>query len=300
MAAISQQESNRDVLPMLARDVVVNGYRGSQQKANEPTEYLILIRRYLGQARELQTLAGPERVLRASNCDGARPLLLVLGYELHNGCGAKAVLETSDPDRAFVTIDSGFPLAQLEEALRDGKPFDYPYAPSAVPVLFSDKDWSIGDKAAKNGRSGDLVDLLVRDPLVARLYWALSRVDTYTRDDLRQSVGLRKLLPYAPILDFYGSDIEIRSGHAVVPGGSAAEPAWASLVGASPASGSEFVLRLIEKDEGWMAAYYQALSRVNGSQQAYFTKPERLRRFYEALRGENLSPSPARNTYFPA
>ena len=298
MAAISQQESNRDVVPMLARDVVVNGYRGSQEKANEPTEYLILLRRYLGQARELQTLAGPERTLRVANCDAARPLLLILGYELHNGCGAKAVLETSDPDRAFVTIDSGFPLAQLEEALRDGKPFNYPYAPSAVPILFSDKDWSLGDKAAKSGRPDDLLDLLVRDPLVARLYWALSRVDMATRDDLRQSVGLRKLLPYAPILDFYGSDIEIRSGRAVVPGGTAAEPAWASLVGVNPASGSEFFVRLIAKDEGWMAAYYQALSRVNGTQQAYFTDPQRLRRFYDALRGDNVSPSPARNVYF--
>ena len=188
MAAISQQESNRDVVPMLARDVVVNGYRGSQEKANEPTEYLILLRRYLGQARELQTLAGSERSLRVANCDAASPLLLILGYELHNGCGAKAVFETSDPDRAFVTIDSGFPLAQLEEALRDGKPFNYPYAPSAVPILFSDKDWSLGDKAAKNARPDDLLDLLVRDPLVARLYWALSRVDT---DYPRRSAAIR-------------------------------------------------------------------------------------------------------------
>src|SRR5271170_5661030 len=144
MAAISQEAAASEVLPMLARDVVVNGYRGSQAKANDPTEYLVLLRRYLGQARELQALAGPERALRASNCEAARPLLLILGYELHNGCGAKAVLETSDPDRAFVTIDSGFPLAQLEQALRDGKPFDYPYAPSSVPILFSQSDWNLG------------------------------------------------------------------------------------------------------------------------------------------------------------
>ena len=47
-----------------------------------------------------------------------------------------------------------------------------------------------------------------------------------------------------------------------------------------------------------MAAYYQALSRVNGTQQAYFVDAQRLRRFYDALRGDNVSPSPARNVYF--
>ena len=41
---------------------------------------------------------------------------------------------------------------------------------------------------------------------------------------------------------------------------------------------------MLAKDKGWLAAYFDVLSRVSRSQQAYFTEPHRLRLFYEALR----------------
>lgn len=296
-AAISQQVAPEDVLPTLARDVMINGYKGSQEKANQPTEYLILLRRYIAQARELQGMAGPDQTLRVSDCASAKPLLLILGYQMRNGCGPKTALETAEPERAFITIDSGFPLAELEQALREGKPFNHPYKPTPVPVIFSEKDWHLGDKLDKDSGS-DLLDVLMRDPVVARLYWSFSHLDTETREALRQSPGLRRLLPQAAVLDFYGSDIVIQSGRVLVPGGAPAESAWSSLVGANPSSPGEFVQHLLEKDEGWLAAYYQALARVSGSQQAYFTDPGRLRRFYEALRGDRVAPSPAHYVYF--
>ena len=38
-------------------------------------------------------------------------LLRVLGCRMRGGCGAEVVLETVNATRAFLTIDSGFPLA---------------------------------------------------------------------------------------------------------------------------------------------------------------------------------------------
>ena len=70
-------------------------------------------------------------------------------------------------------------------------------------------------------------------------------------------------------------------------------------MGANPDNPGEFVSRLITKDEGWLAAYFDALSRVSAKQQSYFTDPTRLKRFYEALRGEDLSPSPVKAAYRP-
>src|SRR5438445_445224 len=58
-------------------------------------------------------------------------------------------------------------------------------------------------------------------------------------------------------------------------------------------------MRLLAKDEGWLAACFDALSRVNSTQQSYFTEPHRLRRFYEALRGTRSSPGPARPVFRP-
>ncbi len=121
MAAISQEVSPDEVLPLLSRNIVVSGYQG-----NKPTQFLILINWYMDQARELETLAGPRGVIHVSSCDDAKPLLVILGYRLRQPCGPDAAVETSDANRAFLTIDSGFPLAQLEGTSVGASPLIFP------------------------------------------------------------------------------------------------------------------------------------------------------------------------------
>jgi hypothetical protein len=113
-------------------------------------------------------------------------------------------------------------------------------------------------------------------------------------------IGIKKLLPYAGVLDFYGSRICIRAGRVIVPGGPGAESEWKDLVGASPASPGAFVQRLLAADKGWLTAYFDVLSRVSGSQQAYFTESHRLRLFYEALRGPDAPANATRGVFRPA
>ena len=62
------------MLPLLARNVAVEGYQGRKDRQGRPTEFLILLKRYVGQARDLVALAGPEGVIRVSDCDQAAPL----------------------------------------------------------------------------------------------------------------------------------------------------------------------------------------------------------------------------------
>jgi hypothetical protein len=299
MAGISQKASTEEVVPLLARNVFSQGYEGSPTRGH-PTEFLILLTRYVQQARELAELAGPEHVIHISNCGDAKPLLRIIGYRVRQDCGkSNTSLVTSDPERAFLTIDSGFPLPDLEETLQGGgKPFEYAFPSSQVPVLFTQGDWIAASDESSEG--SDLLDKLLRDPLLGRLYWAVGRQDAETQADIRQSPGLKKLLPYAAVLDFYGGDLRIRSGRVIVPGGTAAEPSWKSLVGASPESSGEFVLHLVAKDRGWLAAYFDAISRVNQERQAYFTEPHHLKRDYEALRGPDLSTDAARPVFRPA
>ena len=128
----------------------------------------------------------------------------------------------------------------------------------------------------------------------------MSRMDVETAEALRQSPGLNKLLPFAPAMDFYGSQICIRSGRVLVPGGEESESAWKGLVGASPRDPSEFVIDLLGKDGGWAATYFDTLSRVSHARQVYFSDPHRLQVFYSALRGKDLSPSPVRPVFRPA
>jgi len=278
MAGISQKASKDDVLALLARNVYLRGYQ-----QNSPTEFLLLIDRYLNQARELQVLAGSNSIIRVAGCDDAGTLVQILGYRLREGCGQKdSTLETANPERAFLTIDSGFPLVELEEALQKGIPFSYQYQASQVPALFREGDWA-GLSQNLRRSSGSLIDVLLGDPSVARLYWALSKTDDETSIALRNFPGLKKLLPFGSILDFYGSQICIRSGHVIVPGGEGASADWKELVGASPDSPGDFVAKLLAKDSGWLAAYFDALSRVSRSQQVHLTESLRLKQLYDVF-----------------
>ena len=300
IAAISQKVPPEEVMPFLARNIFLLGYESKGSKV-QPTEFLILLRRYVQQARELATLARTDGVIHVSNCEDGKQLLDILGYRPAPSCGGSGTfLETADPRRAFLTIDSGFPLPELERTLQGGSPFSYPFPNSQVPIFLAERDWTaVSEEGGKDEDRGALLDALLHDLALARLYDAWARIDSETQFALAQSPGLRKLAPYAASLDFYGSYVRIRSGRVLVPGGPVAESEWKDLVGVSPQSPGEFVLRLIAKDNGWLAAYFDSLSRVPPEQQTHFVEPPRLRRCYEALRGKTNSPSAVVSVFRP-
>ena len=289
MAGISQKAEPDEVLPLLARNIFVQGYVGWRDQGH-PTEFLILLGRYLNQAQELSQLAGDGGVVHVVNCQEAEPLLHILGYRLRQQCGnANAALITSDQERAFLTTDSGFPLPALEDALRGVKPFSYRYPSTKIPVVFNEKEWT---RLVANDRNGkhSLTDAFLHHPMLARLYWAVSKLDAETRDSLRAAPGLGVLLPFAPQLDYYGSHILIRSGHVAVPGGAEANAAWKTLVGASPDQPAEFVQKLLSKDKGWLAAFYDCLARASRNEQQHLTDAHRLQAAYSSFHGsQNVS-----------
>ena len=108
------------------------------------------------QARELETLAGADKVIRVETCDStnAGELLRIIGYRMRGGCGSEVVLETVNATRAFLTTDSGFPLAELEQALRTNHPFTYDFHPSPVTVLYGSDYWL----TTKEKESGDFLE----------------------------------------------------------------------------------------------------------------------------------------------
>src|SRR6185437_5683985 len=279
MAGISQEIGPADVLPLLSRNVSIWGYQDGHE-----TEFLRLVVRYVHMARELRRMTGSDGALHVTNCDEAMRLIHVLGYQFERPCGQKgAFLTTAEAGRAFLSVDSGFPLTQLEQDLQNNTPFVYPFPATSVPVFANKRVWTtISMRGRRAG--GDMLDILLNDPEVDRLYSALARVDSQTAARLAISPGLGKLLPVAGVFDYYGSQICIHSGAVTVPGGPGAEAAWRELVGASPKSPGTFVDRLLNRDHGWLAAYFDALSRVDPGEQAHLTQMPRLRRVYDAWR----------------
>jgi hypothetical protein len=277
MTGISQEISSEEVLPMLARNISLWGYEG-----DKPTEFLKLAEHYVQLARELQKFAGPDGKIVVKNCDEAGKLIEILGYQFAHGCSPNdASLITADPERAFLTTDSGFPLTELEESLQKSRPFSYDFPNTPVPVMFTEKTWtslSVWNKRYEN----TLVDVVLHDRMLDRLYSAVARMSPETRNSLQRSPGLRKLLLSAAALDFYGGWISVRNGEVVLPGGPAAEQAWKELVGANPKSPGDFVSHLLLKDRGALAAYFDAMARIGSAQQAHFTDASRLKQLYEA------------------
>lgn len=297
MAALSPQLRPEEILPALARNVVINGYRAySANEALEQTEFLSLIFRYLTQARELEKIAAETGgVLRIEQCESARTavLLRVIGYRMRGGCGAEVVLETVNASRAFLTTDSGFPLGELELALRTNRPFEWDYRPSRIPLLYTRDYW----QPAKDQAERPFIDYFLSDPSLCRLYLALSKIDRATADALQRKTPAARLKLYAHVLDFFGSMFEIRDGRAMVPGGARTERVWAELNGVSPEKGVDFYERLLMQDDGWLASFYDAVARIEGPVQQYLLEPSRLERFYLAIRGRVTTPGPARPVF---
>ncbi len=293
MAGISQQISADDVLPLVARNAYATGYLNGV-----PTEYLRLLDRYLHQARELQMLAGSSGTIRVANCADAEPLLSILGYHARPACGQKgSTLDDCRPGTCLPHHRFWFPADRPGRGARERGNLYLRF--SRVP-----RSRALQRKRLEVAQHR-------QEPEARRRWWTScctslpstacigrsANTDAETRTALERSPGLGRLLPYGPVLDFYGTQIYIRAGRVVVPGGSAAEPGWRDLVGASPRSPGDFVLRLVDTDNGWLAVYFDTLSRVNATQQAYLTTSPRLRRLYEAFREPDPKAFPARAVF---
>ena len=202
MVAVSPDIKPEELLTALARNVVLNGYQATKGiEELEETEYLKLVRRYLSEAHELDKLAGPDKVIRAPSCESTQTgdLLRVLGFRMRGGCGSDVVLETVNAARAFITTDSGFPLADLEEALRTDKPFSYDYKPASAPVAYGPDYWI----TAKEKKDGDFLDAFLGDPALCRFYLGMTKLDPETAETLRKSVNPTRLRALANVLDFF-------------------------------------------------------------------------------------------------
>ena len=204
------------------------------------------------------------------------------------------VLETVNASRAFLTIDSGFPLAELEQALRTNRLFTLDYHPARIPVLYTVDYW----QSAKDKAPGEFIDYFLSDPSLCRLYLGLGKLDPNTAAVLRAGNSRAPASRFTPIFSTFSEGCSrLRDGKVVVPGGARSEKAWADMAGTGIEKPAAFFERLLAKDDGWLASYYDALARINGPTKDYLTDPERLKRFYTAIRGRVTSPGPARPVF---
>jgi hypothetical protein len=241
-------------------------------------------------------LAGADKVIRIETCESTQTndLLRTLGYRMRGGCGSEVVLETVNAPRAFITTDSGFPLAELEAALRTDKPFSYDYHPSQATVLYT--AGLLAECAGKD--PGRFHRRLSERPGLCRFYLGMSKLDPETAEDLKNSISPTRLRALRQRAGFLRRQLRDPAGESmIVPGGAKSAGAWGDLAGASPDKGAEFFEKLLIKDDGWLASLYDALGRIHGPVEDYLTDPARMKRFYTAVRGRVTTPGPARPVF---
>ncbi len=151
-------------------------------------------------------------------------------------------------------------------------------------------------QSAKDKTSGEFIDYFLSDPALCRLFLGLGKLDPQTA---RYCDGVPGHSPenLRAYLGLFRRNVPSPRRQSNCPRRGAIGKAWAELAGAGTDKAAPFFERLLAKDDGWLASYYDALARINGPVKDYLAEPERLKRFYTALRGRVTSPGPARPVF---
>jgi len=88
MAGISQKVAPEEVMPLLARNVFELGYQGLGPIPANGISYSLEPLRATGS--RIGGAGRSDGVINASSCDGAKPLLKILGYRTRPDCGSAA------------------------------------------------------------------------------------------------------------------------------------------------------------------------------------------------------------------
>ena len=152
--------------------------------------------------------------------------------------------------------------------------------------------------SAKDRQGTDFIDAFLGDPSLCRLYLGLSKLDPATADELApKHQRCRKIRAYRPRPGFLRRHVpdSKRPGHRARRRAlreSLGRTGWAL----APIKAAHFFERLVAKDDGWLASYFDALARItnttNAPVQDYLTEPDRLGASTRPFAAK--SPAPAR------
>ena len=170
-------------------------------------------------------------------------------------------------------MDSGFPLTNSKQSLQKACSIHYRFSGDSGSGLFREAT-GCGLLPAKSSGPADLLDLLLNDKEVDRLYSAMAQPGSANQASLMQITRAAKLLPFTPRPSIF---MEAGSVHPpalriLSRGRGCGAELGRCLVGPVPAIAGRICSSSVAKDRGWLAAYFDALSRVSPEQQAHLCR----------------------------
>jgi Ca-activated chloride channel family protein len=265
------------------------------------SEYAAGLREYFAAVRELEKIAEPrggKTVVSLSLGENAKRTARVLelfGWKVMRTRGRQELEpgeDKLDGARQRIPAALGIDAVSMQQALERGETFRFELESGRARL---NGDWWREYVERSRRLPGGFFEALAGNVRLAKAYLALGAAQPETAAALLKGMGLPGLVERnANELALYGGSFQVRNGAAVVPGGDAAEPLWAGLAGASPLDAPAFFRKLLDKDRGLLAAFYDAIAQSDAAHQRFFTSSrETLKRYYEWYRDSDEFPNGA-------
>jgi hypothetical protein len=149
---------------------------------------------------------------------------------------------------------------------------------------------------------------ILRDRSAALLYYGLAALDAETLAYFSSSRGaLEAARAFAPAFASYGRSLHVRDRRILLPGGEAAVDPWEQLVGARASDPDRFVRRLLERDAGGLASFYDMAAHLDPIRLQFVLdfaekdpgeRRSRLRTLYSACLGFDFVSKPQGRAFY--
>lgn len=159
--------------------------------------------------------------------------------------------------------------AKLRAALQAAFSQRGPRPVDSVPLPLDPSIWR-ETLLARQVPDAEIIAAILADRDLALLYHGLAALDDETLGwlgpDRETLVHLRR---HAPAFSVFGRSVRVKAGRVLVPGGSAAEPLWSTIVGAEPDRPAAFVQRLFRESDGRLAWFYDTVAHLDAARQRF-------------------------------
>ena len=233
--------------------------------------------RYLSQARELDKLGGAQKTIKIETCDSSQTggpaaragISHARRLRLRSGARNRQ-RHARLPDHRFrISAGRTGTGAAHQSAVRVRLQADAGADPLRSGLL------AFGEGEQAEG--GEFIDYFIGDPSFAACTWGSPSSIPPTAESCARASRFRD---FAPMRTCWISTAACSRSETVKPWCRAARATrkiWAELVGVAPDKGSAFFERLVAKDDGWLASYFDALvadhlDPANGPVLKYLTR----------------------------
>jgi len=193
-------------------------------------------------------------------------LLTLFGLAFADSKGLQVVdaSEREPAARRSALAASGFDLENLVARLNAGDtiPLALPREPMPLPLPVA--VWR--DAVFRRDVDEDgLLAAILTDRTAALVYYGLASLDGPTLEHLAKNRALLSTIArnYPGAFSGCGRSIRLGGGRVQVPGGFEAEPLWEALVGTRPSDIQAFVTKLLGRDAGRLAYFYDTLAHLD-------------------------------------